>query len=137
MKKSEMKPFKERLLAMRARLRGDVNQMAESALSKNRMDANGDLSSMPIHMADLGSDNFEQEFTLSLLETEEDTLDAIEAAFAEDRRGILRSMRRLPGPHSQGKAQCHPLRHALRQVRRRPRSRVMRRPSTEFRSIAM
>ena len=42
--------------------------------------ANGDLSSMPIHMADLGSDNFEQEFTISLMQTEEGTLSAIEAA---------------------------------------------------------
>jgi DnaK suppressor protein len=31
-------------------------------------------------MADLGSDNFEQEFTISLMQTEEGTLQAIEAA---------------------------------------------------------
>ena len=35
---------------------------------------------MPIHMADVGSDNYEQEFTLSLLENDEDTLGQIEAA---------------------------------------------------------
>ena len=59
---------------------GDVNQLAESALKKNRSQANGDLSSMPIHMADIGSDNFEQEFTLSLIETDGNTLAKIEAA---------------------------------------------------------
>lgn len=80
MKKAEMKVFKNQLLALRARLRGDVNQLADTALKKNRMEANGDLSSMPIHMADIGSDNFEQEFTLSLMENEEDTLQAIEVA---------------------------------------------------------
>ncbi len=80
MKKSEAKAYKEVLLQMRARLRGDVTQMADAALKKNRMESSGDLSSMPIHMADLGSDNFEQEFTLSLMETEEDTLAAIEAS---------------------------------------------------------
>ena len=80
MKKAEMKVYKERLLALRARLRGDVSQMAEAALRKNRMDGGGEISSMPIHMADLGSDNFEQEFTLSLLENEEGTLDLIELA---------------------------------------------------------
>ena len=80
MKKSESKVFKERLLALRARLRGDVSQMADAALRKNRSDRGGESSSMPIHMADLGSDNFEQEFTLSLMENEEGTLDAIEAA---------------------------------------------------------
>lgn len=80
MKKAEMKVYKERLLALRARLRGDVTQMADAALKKNRMEANGNLSSMPIHMADIGSDAYEQEFTLSLMETEEGTLGAIESA---------------------------------------------------------
>lgn len=78
--KAELKAYKERLLGLRARLRGDVTQMADAALKKNRAEGNGDLSSMPIHMADLGSDNFEQEFTLSLMETEEGFLGKIEAA---------------------------------------------------------
>jgi RNA polymerase-binding protein DksA len=80
MKKAEMKVYREKLLALRARLRGDVNQMADAALNKSRSEANGDLSSMPIHMADIGSDNFEQEFTLSLMESEGGTLEQIEAA---------------------------------------------------------
>ena len=80
MKNTEIKTYKERLLCLRARLRGDVSQMADAALKKSRSEANGDLSSMPIHMADIGSDNFEQEFTLSLMESEEGTLDQIEAS---------------------------------------------------------
>jgi len=80
MKKAEMKVYRERLLALRARLRGDVSQMADAALNKSRSEANGDLSSMPIHMADIGSDNFEQEFTLSLMESEGGTLEQIESA---------------------------------------------------------
>jgi len=80
MKKADMKVYKERLLALRARLRGDVTAMADAALGKTRLESGGDLSSMPIHMAELGSDNFEQEFTLSLMETEEGTLEAIESA---------------------------------------------------------
>ncbi|HEX5443137.1 MAG TPA: TraR/DksA family transcriptional regulator [Pirellulales bacterium] len=80
MKKAEAKVYKERLLSLRARLRGDVSQMADAALRKNRMDGAREFSSMPIHMADLGSDNFEQEFTLSLMENEEGTLELIEMA---------------------------------------------------------
>jgi len=80
MKKAEMKVYKDRLLALRARLRGDVTQLAEVALKKNSAQSGGDHASMPIHMADLGSDAYEQEFTLSLMETEEDTLSLIEAA---------------------------------------------------------
>ncbi len=80
MKKVELNFYRDRLVELRARLRGDVDQMANSALKKTRSETNGDLSSMPIHMADIGSDNFEQEFTLSLMENEEGTLDAIETA---------------------------------------------------------
>jgi DnaK suppressor protein len=80
MKKAELNEYRDRLRELRARLRGDVDQMANSALKKTRSESNGDLSSMPIHMADIGSDNFEQEFTLSLMENEEGTLDAIESA---------------------------------------------------------
>ena len=87
MKKIDMKVYKERLLQLRARLRGDVNAMADAALNKTRTEASGDLSSMPIHMADLGSDNFEQEFTLSLMENEEGTLGMIEAALERIEEG--------------------------------------------------
>ncbi|MEM8679674.1 MAG: TraR/DksA family transcriptional regulator [Planctomycetota bacterium] len=80
MKKADSKVYKERLLQLRARLRGDVTAMADSALNKTRTEASGDLSSMPIHMADIGSDNFDQEFTLSLMEYDEETLSQIEAA---------------------------------------------------------
>jgi RNA polymerase-binding transcription factor DksA len=54
--------------------------MADAALRKTRSEASGDLSSMPIHMADIGSDAFEQEFTLTLMASEEGTLEQIEHA---------------------------------------------------------
>ncbi len=79
-KKNDTKLYRERLLALRARLRGDVLQMADATLKKNRTEANGDLSSMPIHMADIGSDNFDRDFTLSLIETDGATLENIESA---------------------------------------------------------
>ena len=87
MKKADIKTYKERLLSLRVRLRGDVSQMADATLKKRRSEANGDLSSMPIHMADIGTDNFEQEFTLSLMESEEGTLDLIEASLERIEEG--------------------------------------------------
>ena len=88
MKKSDMQVYRERLLALRVRLRGDVDQMADATLKKSRSEANGDLSSMPIHMADIGSDNFEQEFTLSLMQTEEGTLGQIEVSLERLEEGV-------------------------------------------------
>jgi DnaK suppressor protein len=49
---------------------GDVNWIEDEALHKSRQDATGDLSTMPIHMADLGTDNYEQEFSLGLMDSE-------------------------------------------------------------------
>jgi DnaK suppressor protein len=86
MKKAEALAYKEKLHAIRARLRGDVTAMAEVALRKSGMEGS-DSNAMPIHMAELGSDNFEQEFTLGLMEAEEDTLTLIEAALERVDRG--------------------------------------------------
>jgi DnaK suppressor protein len=91
MNKADLMVYKERLLCLRARLRGDVSHMAEATLKKNRSEANGDLSSMPIHMADIGSDNYEQEFTLSLMENEEDTLGLIESSLERIEEGVYGS----------------------------------------------
>ena len=68
--------YRQRLLALRARLQGDMTQMEDNALNKDH----NKTTSMPNHMAELGSGNFDQEFTLSLLGSEKDALDQIEAA---------------------------------------------------------
>jgi RNA polymerase-binding protein DksA len=40
----------------------------------------GNLSNMPVHMADMGSDVYEQDFTLGMAENERALLDEIDAA---------------------------------------------------------
>jgi DnaK suppressor protein len=67
---------RERLLTLRARLRGEMSQLADTALNKNR----AETSRMPNHMAELGTDNFERELTLNLLGSEKEVVDQIEAA---------------------------------------------------------
>ena len=76
MTKTDLTLCRERLLALRARLRVDVTQMEDNALNKDH----NKTTSMPNHMAELGSGNFDQELTLSLLGSENDALDQIEAA---------------------------------------------------------
>jgi DnaK suppressor protein len=67
---------RKRLLALRARLLGDVTQMEDNALNKDH----NATTSMPNHMAELGSGNFDQEFTLGLLGNERNALDQVDAA---------------------------------------------------------
>ena len=108
MKKAEMKVYKQALLALRARLRGDVNAMADLALNKSRSEAGGRESSMPIHMADIGSDNYEQEFTLTLMQTEEGTLGAIEAALERVEDGLFGECDECSGQISKARLQAIP-----------------------------
>src|SRR5262245_9787196 len=80
MNKAVLNGFREQLQSLRGRLKGDVTHLAAEELRKSRGEASGILSTMAIHMADLGTDNFEQEFTLSLLQNEEQALEEITAA---------------------------------------------------------
>src|SRR5712692_4529068 len=80
MTKTELEAYRESLLALRNRHNGDVSHLTDEALRRTGGGAAGNLSNMPIHMADLGTDNFEQEFTLSLLQNEEHALEEITAA---------------------------------------------------------
>jgi DnaK suppressor protein len=87
MNRAELNVYRDRLLALRSRVSGDVNQLHENSLSKGRSGANGELSSMPIHMADIGSDNYEQEFSLSLMENEGAALAMIQASLERIEEG--------------------------------------------------
>jgi RNA polymerase-binding protein DksA len=77
---AEAKHFKELLLEKRREILRNVNEFEDEALRKSRLDASGDLSSMPIHMADLGTDNYEQEFALGLMDSERKLLREIDNA---------------------------------------------------------
>ena len=76
----QLEEFKQRLLDKRRELIGDMDNLTSEALRHRRSEAAGDLSSMPIHMADIGSDNWEQEFTLGLISNERALLREIDDA---------------------------------------------------------
>ena len=77
---ADLKKFREMLLQKRREILRNVNEFEDEALKKSRLDASGDLSCMPIHMADLGTDNYEQEFALGLMDSERKLLREIDEA---------------------------------------------------------
>jgi len=77
---ADIERFKQMLLEKRREILVSVNEMEDEALKKSRLDAAGDLSSMPIHMADIGTDNYEQEFALGLMDSERKLLREIDDA---------------------------------------------------------
>ncbi|MHC4983997.1 MAG: TraR/DksA family transcriptional regulator [Planctomycetota bacterium] len=78
--KTQLAEFRGLLLDKRRALLGDMAGIEGQAIGKNRQDGAGDLSNMPTHPADIGSDNYEQEFTLGLLESERALLTEIDEA---------------------------------------------------------
>lgn len=78
--KAELNQFRQMLLDKRRSLIGDMANMQEEALRTNRQEGSGDLSLMPDHPANIATDNFEQEFTLGLLESERTLLKEINEA---------------------------------------------------------
>lgn len=66
LKPAEIKKFQAMLLAKLNNILGNVTSMETEALRRDR----SDLSNMPIHMADLGTDNYEIENILGLMDSE-------------------------------------------------------------------
>ena len=78
--RAQLKQMRQALLAKRKAILGDMSGMEAEALGIARHGAAGDLSKMPTHPADIGTDNYEQEFTLGLLESERILLMEIDEA---------------------------------------------------------
>jgi DnaK suppressor protein len=86
MSTAELASYRGKLLALRDRLAGDVSSLAEEALNSED-EASGNLSHVPLHMADLGT--YEREFTLGLLENQEEILEEIAAALGRIEQGTF------------------------------------------------
>jgi len=85
---ADIERFKQALLEKRVEIVGSVNEMYDEALKRSRLDATGDLSSMPTHMADIGTDNYEQEFALGLMDSERKLLREIDDALERIENGV-------------------------------------------------
>ena len=76
--RKDLNQYRKLLLEKRQEIIGDVESLQTEAKNNN----GGNLSHMPVHMADVGSDNYEQEFTLGLVESERKLLGEINEALA-------------------------------------------------------
>jgi len=79
--KSDLDHFRKLLIERRRRILNTVQGMEEEALKAADQDFSVD------HMADHGSDNFEQDFTLSLVESERRELYEIDRALGRIEQG--------------------------------------------------
>ncbi len=86
LKTEELSSYRQVLESLKSRLRGDLDQMTDEALGRD--DGAGNHSKVPLHLADLGTDNYDQEFTLGLIENEQETLDLVNEAIGRLATGV-------------------------------------------------
>jgi len=75
-----LKKFYDLLIQLRDHVKHGLNAHAEETLKRSSKDDAGDLSGYSQHMADAGTDTFDRDFALSMVSSEQDALQEIEAA---------------------------------------------------------
>jgi DnaK suppressor protein len=81
LKNKELGQFRDLLLSLQARLRGDVQTLSTGALG-----AAADSKS-PTHMAELGTETYEQDFSLRVMESDQEVLKEIRVALKKIEEG--------------------------------------------------
>jgi RNA polymerase-binding protein DksA len=89
MTRAEIDHHQRRLLALKRRLGGDLTELEEEALRPVGGEPSGGLSDVPVHPADLASDDYEEEVNLGLLENEARLLAEVNDALDRIERGTF------------------------------------------------
>jgi RNA polymerase-binding transcription factor DksA len=87
MTQTEMAFYRRHLTTLLARLTRDESQLMGEALEPIGGEACGGLSDVPIHPADLGTRDAEQDVKLALLENEEEIIEQVDLALVRIEQG--------------------------------------------------
>lgn len=101
----ELEHFRGLLLAKRRELVGDMSSMEREALQSS---GGSNLSTLPVHMADMGTDNYEQEFTLGLVEKDRNLLRDINQALGKIQDGSYGICEGTGKPISKARLEAQP-----------------------------
>jgi DnaK suppressor protein len=119
LKNEDLVSYRRILQTLRSRLRGDLDRMTDEALRRQTSGGSGSLSGVPLHMADLGTENYDQEFTLGLIENEQGTLGLVNEALERMERGTFGQCAECGEPISKPRLQAIPyVRHCIRCARK-------------------
>jgi DnaK suppressor protein len=87
--KEEIESYRRQLLALKKRLGADLTALEQEALRPAGGEAAGSFSDVPVHPADLGTDNYEEELALELMENEDQILEEIDDALERIEQGTF------------------------------------------------
>ena len=102
--RAELKQFQEILIAKRRDLFKAVDSMENEALRSD----DGDTSNMPIHMADVGSDVYEQDLMLGMAASERERIKDIDEALSRIKDKTYGTCRLTGKPISQKRLMAKP-----------------------------
>ena len=90
MTKNEMEPFRHQLLRLKRHLQSDVDALADEAFHNADGNAMGSLSNSAVEdRAERGSDSYDEEMTIGLLEKEGAQLTEVDAALERIDQGTF------------------------------------------------
>ena len=106
--KAEINSYRRRLLALKKRIGADLSELEEEALRPVGGESAGNLSDVPVHPADLGTENYEEEAALELLENEEHLLMEVNDALARIEQGTFGACENCHKPISRERLDAQP-----------------------------
>ncbi|MFC1668691.1 TraR/DksA family transcriptional regulator [Chlamydiota bacterium] len=89
MKSETLKKFRETLINAREKLVHDIDHLKNDNLKQSQKDFSGDLSGYSLHLADMGSDDFERTTALGLVSQEQDIIYYIDEALRKIDEGTF------------------------------------------------
>ncbi len=107
MTKDQLKKFRGALLVERAKFAGEIRSIVREA-SKDLREASGDLSTHPLHMADISSDTYERELSMSLASAEQEVLYQIDDALTRMDDGTFGICQQCDKPISMSRLKAVP-----------------------------
>ncbi len=107
MTKPQLKVFRQRLLQEREKFAGEIRSIVRET-SKNPREAAGDLSSYPVHMADMSADTYERELSMDLASTEQEVLYQIDEALKRMDEGAYGTCQQCTKPISMSRLKAVP-----------------------------
>ncbi|MCK5707580.1 MAG: TraR/DksA C4-type zinc finger protein [Candidatus Aureabacteria bacterium] len=80
MNKTEVEQYKQKLIVLKEKVAGVLENITRDNLNSEMRDISGDLSGYSMHMADVGTENFDREVSLNIAGHENEIVHQIDMA---------------------------------------------------------
>lgn len=87
--KKELTEFKKMILKRKEEILDEIKHISDDTLKKTQKDASGDISGYTYHMADVATDTYDREFSLSLASSERKVIYELDDAIKKIEEGTF------------------------------------------------